>query len=729
MMRSQVLPGALALALTLSAAAAGAQTSAPTQVAAPATPAVQYPQTKKGDQADDYHGTRVPDPYRWLEDVDSPDTRAWVEAENVVTTAYLAQIPEREKIRARLTTVWNYAKYGTPFKEAGRYFAFENSGLQNQSVLYVRDRLDAPGRVLLDPNTLSSDGTVALQGLDVSNDGRYLAYGVSASGSDWEEFRVRSIATGRDLADTLKWIKFSGMSWTNDGKGFFYSRYDRPEGNQLTGVNKSQKLYYHRLGTAQDRDVLVYQRPDRPDWIMGATVTEDGRFAILNISEGSDPKNRVYVVPLGTPMAPKIATPPVKLFDRFDATYSYVGNVGGTFYFLTTKDAPRGRVISVTLAAPGERSWKAIVPQGKDALQDVQLIGGRLVASYLQDAHASVRFFSLGGAPLGELQLPGLGAVNGISGKPNSPELFYSFTSYLYPPTVFRYDIKTGKNEVLKAPTLMVDVSQFETRQVFYTSKDGTKVPMFITMKKGTPLDGNNPTFLYAYGGFDVSLTPSFSPAPLVWLEMGGIYAVANLRGGGEYGEDWHQAGTKERKQNVFDDFIAAEQYLIDKRYTRPAKLAVNGASNGGLLIGATMTQRPDLIGVAIPQVGVMDMLRFHKFTIGWAWTSDYGSSDDSTAFGYLYRYSPLHNIRPGTRYPATLVTTADHDDRVVPGHSFKFAAALQAAQAGPAPVLIRIDSKAGHGGGKPTSKRIDEMADIYAFIVKNLGMSLDALP
>ena len=725
MMRSQIHPGALALALALSAGAAGAQTSSPTST----TPAVQYPQTKKGDQADDYHGTRVADPYRWLEDVDSPDTKAWVEAENAVTSAYLAQIPEREKIRARLTTVWNYAKYGTPFREAGRYFSFENSGLQNQSVLWVRDRLDAPGRVLLDPNTLSSDGTVALQGLAVSSDGRFLAYGVSASGSDWEEFRVRNIATGKDLADTLKWIKFSGMSWTKDGKGFFYSRYDKPEGNQLTGVNRNQKLYYHRLGTAQERDVLVYQRPDKPDWGIDAEVSEDGRYAVVSLSEGTDPKNRVYVIPLGAPTAPKITAPPVKLFDRFDAAYRYIGNVGETFYFLTTKDAPRGRVISVTPSAPAERGWKPIVPQGKDALQDVQLIGGRLVASYLQDAHASLRFFSLAGAPLGELALPGLGAVNGISGKPNSPELFYSFTSYLYPPTVFRYDIKTGKNELLRAPTLMVDVSQYETRQVFYTSKDGTKVPMFITMKRGTPLDGSNPTFLYAYGGFDISLTPSFSPAPLVWLEMGGIYAVANLRGGGEYGEEWHQAGTKARKQNVFDDFIAAEQYLIDQKYTRPAKLAVNGASNGGLLIGATMTQRPDLIGVAIPQVGVMDMLRFHKFTIGWAWTSDYGSSDDSTAFGYLYRYSPLHNIRPGTRYPATLVTTADHDDRVVPGHSFKFAAALQAAQAGPAPVLIRIDSKAGHGGGKPTSKRIDEMADIYAFIVKNLGMSLDALP
>ena len=724
---------ALALALAAAAGTAGAQTTAPTQtsVAKPAasTPIVQYPKTKTVDQQDDYHGTQVADPYRWLEDVDAADTKAWVESQNAVTNAYLATIPEREKIRARLTKVWNYPKYQAPFREAGKYFYFENSGLQNQSVLYVQDQPGAAPRVLLDPNTLTSDGTMALSTLDVSPNGRWLAYGVSGSGSDWQEFRVRDIGSTKDEADTLKWIKFSGMSWTKDNKGFFYSRYDKPEGSELTGVNKNQKLFYHRLGTTQDRDVLVYQRPDQPDWGINAQVTEDGRFAVIYLSHGTDPKNRIYVVDLATPKAPRINAPPVKLFDKFDASYTFIGNVGDQFWFSTTNEAPRGRIIAVNLQRPQERNWKVIVPQSKDVLQGVEMIGGRLVASYLQDARSSLRVFSLGGQPIGELELPGIGYVSELTGRPDSPELFYTFTSFLYAPTVFRHDLKTGRTETYRAPKLPVDVGQFETKQVFYTSKDGTKVPMFITHKKGIALDGNNPTLLYGYGGFDISMTPNFSPARLVWLEMGGVYAVANLRGGGEYGEDWHLAGTKERKQNVFDDFIAAAEYLVEQKYTRPERLAINGGSNGGLLVGAAMTQRPDLFGVAIPQVGVMDMLRFHKFTIGWAWTSDYGSADDPAGFRYLSAYSPLHNLKPGTRYPATIVTTADHDDRVVPGHSFKFAAALQAAQGGPAPTLIRIETKAGHGAGKPTSKRIDEAADIYAFVVKNMGMSLDALP
>jgi prolyl oligopeptidase len=722
----------LLLALPLAfAATAGAQVGAPpTPSVSPAgPPIVRYPETRKVEQVDDYHGTRVADPYRWLEDVDAADTKQWVVSQNAVTDAYLATIPERERIRGRLTKAWSYPKYGAPFREAGRWFFHENSGLQNQSVLYVTDALDGEKRVLLDPNTLTSDGTMALTTLDVSPTGKWLAYGVSGSGSDWQEFRVRDIATGKDLADTLKWIKFSGMSWTKDGRGFFYSRYERPEGSELTGVNRNQKLYYHRLGTPQSRDVLVYQRPDQPDWGVGADVTDDGRYAVVYLSEGTDPRNRIYVIDLRSPAAPKIGATPLKLFDRFDAAYTYVGNTGRTFYFSTTKDAPKGRVIAVDLAKPGESHWRSVIPESRDVLQGVEHVGGRLVARYLQDAKSSVRIFGLDGAPAGELQLPGIGYVSELRGRPESPELFFTFTSFLDAPSVYRHDLASGKTTVHKAPELPVDASRYETRQLFYTSRDGTRIPMFVTHRKGMALDGNNPTLLYGYGGFDVSMTPSFSPARLVWLEMGGVYAVANLRGGGEYGQEWHQAGTKERKQNVFDDFIAAAEYLVAERYTRPERLAIQGGSNGGLLVGAAMTQRPELFGVAIPQVGVMDMLRFHRFTIGWAWTSDYGSSDDAEGFRYLRAYSPLHNLKPGTRYPATLVTTADHDDRVVPGHSFKFAAALQAAQGGPAPVLIRIETKAGHGAGKPTSKRIDEAADIYAFIARNMGMAFDLLP
>jgi prolyl oligopeptidase len=693
--------------------------------------AIHYPATRTVDQADDYHGTRVADPYRWLEDVDSPETRQWVEAQNAVTQAYLATIPQRGPIRERLTKLWNYPKYGTPFREGGRQFYFENSGLQNQSVLYVRDAAKRAPRVLLDPNTLSADGTVALSAAAVSPDGKLLAYGTSASGSDWQEFHVRDVASARDLPDTLKWIKFSGASWTRDNKGFFYSRYDEPtSGNALTNVNKFQKLYYHRLGTPQSADVLVYERRDQPDWGFGAEVTEDGRYAVISVSHGTSPKNRVYVIDLGDPRAPKVSNPVVKLLDAFDASYTFVDNDRTTFYFVSDNDAPRSRLLAVDLAAPAPERWRTVIPQDKDALEGVEVVGDRFVATYLEDAKSSIRFFDLkSGAPAGRLDLPGIGSVGGINGKRGDTDFFYSFTSFLYPTTVFRYDMKARKSEKYRAPTIDFDASQYETKQVFVTSKDGTRVPMFLTMRKGTPQNGNNPALLYAYGGFNISLTPSFSPANLVWLEMGGIYAVANLRGGGEYGKEWHEAGTLERKQNVFDDYIAAAEYLVREKYTSSPKLAIAGGSNGGLLVGAAMTQRPELFGAALPAVGVMDMLRFHKFTIGWAWTSDYGSADSASHFPFLRAYSPLHNLKPGTRYPATLVTTADHDDRVVPGHSFKFAAALQAAQAGPAPTLIRIETKAGHGAGKPTSKQIDEAADRFAFLVKNLGVQSAPVP
>jgi prolyl oligopeptidase len=720
----------VALAATVAGAApALAQAAAqPAPAIAPAiAPALHYPATRQSDQADVYHGVSVADPYRWLEDTDSPETRAWVEAENAVTFAYLASLPERAAIRERLTRLWNYPKYGAPFKRGKRYFYSENSGLQNQSVLYVADSPAAPGRVLLDPNTLSRDGTVALSALGVSDDGRLLGYGTSASGSDWQEFHVRDVASGRDLPDTLKWIKFSGLAWTKDGRGFFYSRYDAPaSGNVLTNVNENQKLYYHRLGTPQSADVLVYERPDHPDWGFGARVTDDGRYAVINVSLGTDQRNRLYYIDLGDPGRPDVKAPVVKLLDAFDASYTLVDNGGHVFYLLTDNGAPRGRVIAVDVNNPQPARWRTLIPEGPDALDGVTRVGDRFVAEYLQDAHASVRLHSLAGRPLGEVTLPGIGTVGGVDGRRGDTEFFYSFTSYLAPTSVYRYDLRTRASTLVKAPKLDFDASRYETKQLFFQSKDGTRVPVFVTARKGVALDGHNPTLLYGYGGFNISLTPSFSPATLVWLEMGGVYAVANLRGGGEYGKEWHEAGTLLRKQNVFDDFIGAAEYLVRERYTSPASLAIQGGSNGGLLVGAAMTQRPDLFGVALPAVGVMDMLRFHKFTIGWAWKSDYGSADDSTQFRALHAYSPLHNLKPGTRYPATLVTTADHDDRVVPGHSFKFAATLQRAQApGGPPALIRIESKAGHGAGKPTSKRIDEAADLWAFTAHNLGMTV----
>ena len=684
---------------------------------------LQYPVARKSDVVDDYHGTRVPDPYRWLEDPDSPESRAWIEAQNRLTAAYLAEIPARATIRQRLTKLWNYPKYGAPFRKAGRYFFLKNDGLQNQSVLYKQGSLEATPETLLDPNILSEDGTVALSTLAVSDNGRLLAYGTAASGSDWEEFRVRDVITARDLPDHLKWIKFSGASWTKDGAGFFYSRYPEPTDKALTDVNRFQRLYYHRLGTDQAQDLLVYERPDQPDWGMNAEVTDDGRYAVLTVWLGTDRRNRVYFRDLKDPRHPRITGDVVRLLDDFDASYAFVGNDGPVFYFLTDLDAPRKRVIAIDTRHPERGRWRELIPQGQDVLEGVQIIHDTFVANYMHDASSRLRLFALDGRMLKDLELPTLGSIGSISGERKDDEMFYAFTSFLYPTTIFRYAFKSGATSVFKAPTIDFDPSRFETKQVFYTSKDSTRVPMFITYKRGLTLDGSNPTYLYGYGGFNISLTPSFSVAMLVWLEMGGVYAVPNLRGGGEYGEEWHQGGMHEKKQNVFDDFIAAAEYLIAQGYTSTPKLAIAGGSNGGLLVGAAITQRPDLFGAALPAVGVMDMLRFHKFTIGWAWVTDYGSADSAAQFPYLYKYSPLHNIRAGTRYPATLVTTADHDDRVVPGHSFKFTATLQAAQAGSPPVLIEIETKAGHGAGKPTSKLIEEQGDRMAFLVKNLGM------
>jgi len=701
----------------------GIVSGAAARLAAAQAPLPEYPPARKGDVVDDYHGTKVPDPYRWLEDPDSPETRAWIEAENRLTAGYLAQIPQRDAIRKRLTELWNYPKYGAPFHKAGRYFFFKNDGLQNQSVLYKQASLSADPETLLDPNLLSEDGTVALSTLAVSEEGRLIAYGTSASGSDWEEFRVRDVATARDLSDHLKWIKFSGASWTKDRAGFFYSRYPEPADKALTDVNRFQRVYYHRLGADQASDILVYERSDQPDWGFSADVTDDGRYAVLQVWLGTDRRNRVYYLDLKDATHPRVQGEVVRLLDDFDAGYGFVGNDGPVFYFLTDLDAPRKRVIAIDTRHPERARWRELIPQGDDVIEGVQIIHDTFVANYLHDAHSRLRLFALDGRFLKDLDLPTLGSVGAVSGERKDDQMFYAFTSFLYPTTIFRYDFKTGQSQVFKAPTIDFDASAYETEQVFYRSKDGTRVPMFLTHKKGLKRDGTNPTYLYGYGGFNISLTPSFSVGTLVWLELGGVYAVPNLRGGGEYGEEWHQAGMHEKKQNVFDDFIAAAEYLIKEGYTAPAKLVIGGGSNGGLLVGAAITQRPELFGAALPAVGVMDMLRFHKFTIGWAWVTEYGSADSAAQFPYLYKYSPLQNIRPGTRYPATLITTADHDDRVVPGHSFKFAATLQAAQAGPQPVLIEIETKAGHGAGKPTSKIIEEQADRFAFLVRNLAL------
>lgn len=680
-----------------------------------------YPSCRQSNQADNYHGTLVSDPYRWLEDPDSEETKTWIEAQNKVTFAYLSEITAREKIQQRLTKLWDYEKYGIPFKEGDRYFYFKNDGLQNQSVLYTLETLDSEPRVLLDPNKLSEDGTVALAGLSISEDGKFLAYGLSTSGSDWQEWKVRDVETSEDLQDQLNWIKFSGASWTHDHKGFFYSRYDEPnKKTKLEDVNYYQKLYYHRLGTPQSEDVLIYRRPDQKEWGFSGDVTEDGRYLIISVWLGTDPKNLVFYKDLTNPNAEV-----VELVNQFEADYSFIDNDDSVFYFRTDLNAPRGRVIAIDSNNPASENWQEIIPQSAETLESVGILNNQFVADYLQDAYTQIKVFDLKGAFIREVELPGIGSAGGFGGKRNDTETFYSFTSFTIPGTIYRYNMVTGKSEVFRQPNVDFNPDDYETKQVFYHSKDRTQVPMFITHKKGIQLDGNNPTYLYAYGGFNASMTPGFSVSLLVWMEMGGIHAMPNIRGGGEYGEEWHQAGMKEKKQNVFDDFIAAAEWLIANKYTKPAKLAIAGGSNGGLLVGACMTQRPDLFGAALPAVGVMDMLRFHKFTIGWAWTSEYGSPDDPEEFKTLYAYSPLHNIKPDQAYPATLITTADHDDRVVPAHSFKFAATLQAAQAGDAPTLIRIETKAGHGAGKPTAKIIEEAADKWAFLVRTLDVEV----
>ena len=678
----------------------------------------EYPHAERLDHVDDYHGTRVADPYRWLEDLDGPQTGAWVEAQNALTERILARSDRRAGIHARLRALWDYEKFGIPRAVGGRFFYTKNAGLQNQAVLYTARSLGATSRVLIDPNPLSNDGTVALSGLSISDDGHHVAYSVSTSGSDWQTWRVREVASGRDLPDTVEWSKFSGAAWLLDGSGFFYSRFDAPAGEtQFKDANYGHQLYFHALGTAQVDDLLVYERPDHKDWTLSAEVTEDGRYLLISATKGTDSRNRVFVRDL------KSNDSAVRgLFTLGEAQYEFVGNVGTTMYFQTTNDAPLGRLIAVEVDAP--QHLRAVLRPSGDTLESVQLVGGRLIATYLHDAHSVVQAYDLSGNLAYTLGLPGLGTASGFAGREHDTTAYFAFTSYVAPAAIYALDLDCGTTTPVFSPKVNFDPTAFTSEQVFYASKDGTRVPMIVSSRVGVPRDGTAPTILYGYGGFDVSLTPAFSPAILVWLELGGTYAVANIRGGAEYGEAWHLAGTFGKKQNVFDDFIAAAEYLIAKRYTSTQKLAIAGGSNGGLLVGACMTQRPELFGAALPAVGVLDMLRFQHFTIGWAWTAEYGSADIPEQFPAIYAYSPLHNLREGTHYPATLVTTADHDDRVYPAHSFKFAAALQHAQGGPAPVLIRIEQKAGHGAGKPTSKMIDEVADRYSFLAQVLHIA-----
>ena len=684
--------------------------------------AFRYPDARKSDQVDNYHGTKVADPYRWLEDPDSSESRAWIEAENKITFDFLGKIPQRDVIKKRITELWDYEKFGVPFKQKERYFISRNSGLQNQSVLYVASDLKEKPRELLDPNALAKDGTIALGGLAISDDAKLMAYGLATSGSDWQTWKVREIDAGKDRGDELKWVKFSSASWTKDGSGFFYSRYDQPdEKNQLRSQVYNQKLFFHKIGSAQSADTLVYERPDQKEWLFDGEVTDDGHYLIITVSKGTDPHNRIFYEDLGAPGAKVI-----ELLPKGDAAWHFIDNEGAVFFFVTDLGAPLGRIVAVDTSKPLPVSPREIVPQSADKLESVTLVGDRFIANYLHHAHSLVKLFKVGGIANGEVALPGLGSASGFPGKRHDRETFYSFTSYTMPTAIFRYDFDKQASEPLYKPQLKFNPNDYTTEQVFYQSADGTRVPMFLSYKKGMQRDGQNATYLYGYGGFDISMTPSFNPALLDWMEMGGIYAVANLRGGGEYGERWHEAGEKHVKQNVFDDFIAAAEYLIAHKYTSTPRLSIGGGSNGGLLVGACMTQRPDLFGAAVPSVGVMDMLRFQKFTIGWAWASDYSSSDDPNDFPFIYAYSPLHHITLGCCYPPTLITTADHDDRVVPAHSFKFAATLQAAQGCDKPVLIRIETKAGHGAGKPTTKIIDEIGDRWAFLVKTLGMRID---
>jgi prolyl oligopeptidase len=685
-----------------------------------------YPASRSVDSIDAYHGLRLADPYRWMEAIDAPDVAEWVKAQNALTLPYLEQLPGRDAFKNRITALYNYARSGVPFFEGGRWFYSRNTGLQRQNVWYSRTTLTGPERMVLDPNALSPDGSVALSGFSPSPDGRHLIVGLSEGGADWVTFHVRDLASGRATADTIRWVKFSGASWTKDGRGFFYSRFPEPDSaTALATKLENHTLFYHRLGTPQAADVRIYGRPDNPSWFVFAGVDESGRYLFINTTKGTD-KNEVYVVDLGDPMKPNVQASVKPIITGQDANYFALGVVDGEIYMQVDRDAPRRKIVAVPIANPAMSAWRTVVPEGEQPIEGSSLVAGRLGVLSLEDVASVIRVYSLDGRESRTLDMPGLGGASGLIGRFDRPEIFFAFTSPLQPSTAYVYDVNSNTSTPFNAPKLTFDPSQLVTERVFYTSRDGTRVPMFVTHRKDLVKDGSNPTMLYAYGGFSISLTPGFRPDVIAWVEQGGVYATANIRGGGEYGEDWHRAGMFGKKQNVFDDFIAAGEYLVRERYTSPQHLAVNGGSNGGLLVGAVMTQRPELFAATVPQVGVMDMLRYDKFSGGAAWAVEYGSSSDPEAFRYLRAYSPLHNIEAGVCYPATLVTTADHDDRVVPSHSFKFAATLQAVQSKVAgcnrPALIRVEVQGSHGY-RPLDRRIAEMADIWAFTARHTGM------
>ena len=684
---------------------------------------ISYPPAERAATVDHYDTVTVPAPYQWMENLDSPAVARWVGAENVLTAHYLDTIPLRGWIQQRLTTLWNYPKIGVPTLRGGKLFFGKNSGLQNQSVLLVQDGFDGKPHELLDPNALSKDGSIALLDDLPSPDARYLAYGLSQGGSDWETLHVRDVATGRDLADVVQWVKFSGIAWTRDDKGFFYSRYPAPAaGHTISGRVRNQALYYHVIGTPQAADGKIYARPDLPEWIVGGSVSDDGHYLFVSLVNGTSTHNELYVADLGDPAHPSVDAPLRPLFTGNDAGYSPVGNLGDTVYMLTTHVAPRGKIVAFRLGQPAAAHWRTVVPQGRDVIQGALLAGGDVVVERLVDVKSEVSLYAPDGKLTGVLPLPGIGAVGGLSGQADSPQLFYAFTSFLYPTSVYRYDVATGRNSVFFKPQLPFDLPQYATRQVFYRSKDGTRIPMFITARKGLKLDGRNPTLLYAYGGFDISITPSYSPMVPAWLKMGGVYAVANLRGGGEYGEAWHHAGMLGKKQKVFDDFAWAAKYLIREKITSTPHLGIEGYSNGGLLVGASITEHPHLFGAAYAGAGVLDMLRYEKFSGGALWEPEYGDPNNSAAFQWLSKYSPLQNVRAGTCYPPTIISTADHDDRVVPSHSYKFTAAIQHAQSCTNPILIRVETQTSHDY-MPTDKRIEQTADIAAFMAWNLGI------
>lgn len=683
-----------------------------------------YPTPRKGDVVDDYHGTKVADPYRWMEDLDSKDVADWVAVQNTLTFGYLERLPIRQHFFTRIHQLWNYPKTGIPTREAGRYFYSQNSGEQKQSTVYVRASLTAPPRAVIEPDVMWPKADMALSQWSPSPDGKLFAYCVSEGGADWQTVHVRDLATGKDLADEVTWMRFSGLAWTKDGKGFFYSRYpEPPKGKALEAALSGQALYYHRAGTPQSSDTLIYERKDLPTWFIGGGVTEDGKYLLVTMAKGSDNNNRLYYADLGDPMQPAVGAPIKPLVEADDAEYAPIGNAGSVLFLRSDKGAPNRKVIALDIHAPEPSAWKTVVPERKESIENIALIGERLVAQYLVEVQSRLSLYGLDGTAQGGITLPGDGSVAGIGGRQDTPEIFYAFTSPVYPTTIFRYDLKTRQSTPFEAAKPPVDVSQYETTQLFATSKDGTRVPFFLTARKGLQKTGNNPTMIYGYGGFSIVTLPTYRTDVPAWLELGGIWVTANMRGGAEYGEAWHKAGMLDKKQNVFDDFIAVAEYLVKEKYTSPAKLGIMGGSNGGLLVGAVEEQRPDLYAVALPAVGVMDMLRYDKFTGGRAWVTEYGSSSDAKQFPFLIKYSPLQNVKPGVCYPATFVTTADHDDRVVPSHSFKFTATLQAAQGCSKPVVIRVETLGSHGF-RPTDKRIAELADLWAFAAAQMGVT-----